>query len=360
MNANEDPQLATARRVYWRLTRAYPRLFRQAYGPQMLQVFSDQYRAARAASGRGSLTRFWLRTLGDLVSSAAREQVDQFRSFAMNQEGKGTLLLGMLLFVLLGTAVVLVRAPAPLSSLINIGGTLLWSSYLLVLGLLLKGWLAGFPRWVYAYLGYAILFPLFVSYSATPWLTVFGIPIWGSEPWGWRAFVPLGLVVLLGLIFSRPPWGNLVRLVRNAWEDWTLVAFFLFGLLPFAGFISLEEVDPSFAFWPQLAGVLLILLGAFLYLRLANPGLRYLVLLACAFLAVLIMSGGAGYFWHTHYVNFTTGESYMLADSVDWSPVLLGAFTQAGWAALFLLIPLPLALARLAFNFFSSGKLSLS
>jgi hypothetical protein len=365
MKHNTDPGLATARRVYVGLTLAYPRPFRQAYGPQMLQLFCDQYRAARAAPGRWPLARFWLRTLGDLASSVVREQADQFRSATMSQERASTVALGVLLFVLLGLAVELFNAPVARenSALMNLVGATVWFvAYLLVLGLLLNGWLAGFPRWVYPYLGYAFIFPLYLSFVSTPGLALFGIPLWGTAAWGWRAFVPLGLIMLLGLSFSRPPWSNLVQLVRQAWEDWTLVAFSLFGLLPLVVFISLDEVEHTFSFWPKLVATLLVILGAFLYMRLARWELRYLVLLACAFTAVAVMSGGTSYYWNTHDVNTTTGAVWArTAAPVNWPGVLITAVTEAGFVVGFLLVPLPtvVAFARLIFDRSRPGQISL-
>jgi hypothetical protein len=52
---------------------AYPPAFREEYGGEMLQVFRDCYRAEARS---GSLPGFWLRTLIDLVLTAARERAD--------------------------------------------------------------------------------------------------------------------------------------------------------------------------------------------------------------------------------------------------------------------------------------------
>ena len=356
MNRGADPGLATARRVYRSLTRVYPAAFRRTYWPLMVQLFCDQYRAARAAAGPWGLARFWLHIVGDLTASVLREHADEFRSATMNQERTSAVILGMLLFVLLGAADVLFAVPIPL-----IGVLASFVGYLLVLGLLLAGWRAGFPRWVYPYLGYALIFPLNLSNVSTPGLALLGLPIWGREHWGWRAFVPLGFVVVLALVFNRSSWGNLVGLVRHAWEDWTLLAFSLFGLLPMVVTISLDEVEHAFAFWPKMAGTLLVILGAFLYMRLARPGLRYLVLLACTFTAVAVMSGGASYYWSTHDIDFTTGAILLVTTSVEWPGVLSTAASQASLVVLILLGPLPLALAltRLVHDRSRSGQLSL-
>jgi hypothetical protein len=60
-------------RFYGWLLLAYPPEFRQDFGDQMLQVFRDCY---RAEASNGSLTRFWLRMLLDLILTAAKERTD--------------------------------------------------------------------------------------------------------------------------------------------------------------------------------------------------------------------------------------------------------------------------------------------
>jgi len=62
-------------RVYAALVRLYPRSHRRQYGPLMVQLFRDQVREARAGGGHG-LAFLYLRTLADLLFSAAREYGD--------------------------------------------------------------------------------------------------------------------------------------------------------------------------------------------------------------------------------------------------------------------------------------------
>src|SRR5262245_38620081 len=66
-------------RLYGWLLFAYPAEFRREFAGQMIQVFRDCYRAEARS---GSLPSFWLRTLLDLVLSAAKEHAD-------NSETKG-------------------------------------------------------------------------------------------------------------------------------------------------------------------------------------------------------------------------------------------------------------------------------
>jgi len=62
-------------RVYRSLLRFYPADYRHRFGDEMVQLFGDQLRAA----GR---TRTWLRTLGDLATTAASEHLRRNRTMA--------------------------------------------------------------------------------------------------------------------------------------------------------------------------------------------------------------------------------------------------------------------------------------
>jgi hypothetical protein len=47
------------------------------------------------------------------------------------------------------------------------------------------GWIKGFPRWSYPYVGHVIVFSLYMVNVATPGF------LFGRELWGWRAWIPL-------------------------------------------------------------------------------------------------------------------------------------------------------------------------
>lgn len=81
----------------------------------------------------------------------------------------------------------------------------------------------------------------------------------------------------------------------------------------------------------------------------------------CTFAAVVIMAGGASYFWKTHDVNLTTGETHPVTTPVDWPSVLATAVTQAGVGALVLLVPWPLGLAaaRRVYDWSHTSQLNL-
>ncbi len=70
-------------RVYRGLLRVYPPEFRARYADEMVQLFADQLRDARAAGGASAAAgRMWLRTLADLAVNAASEHVRRDRTVA--------------------------------------------------------------------------------------------------------------------------------------------------------------------------------------------------------------------------------------------------------------------------------------
>ncbi|HJU92050.1 MAG TPA: hypothetical protein VJ656_03860 [Pyrinomonadaceae bacterium] len=80
-------------RLYGLLLFAYPSGFRREFGNEMLQVFRDCYRAEARAR---SLPSFWLRTLLDLLLTAAKERADSIgrKETFMNRRSDAMALLG--------------------------------------------------------------------------------------------------------------------------------------------------------------------------------------------------------------------------------------------------------------------------
>lgn len=68
--------MSLSERVYRRLLGLYPDAFRAEYGEPMARLFADQRRDA-LRDGRGGLAWLWLRTLADLLVTAAREHLER-------------------------------------------------------------------------------------------------------------------------------------------------------------------------------------------------------------------------------------------------------------------------------------------
>lgn len=78
----DAPRPTRSERVYAGLLRAYPARFRERYAEEMVLLFGDQLREARAATGASGVTTTWFRTLVDLASSAVGEHLRKDRTMA--------------------------------------------------------------------------------------------------------------------------------------------------------------------------------------------------------------------------------------------------------------------------------------
>ncbi len=72
-----DNLLSVSSVIYRLLLKAYPREFREKFGPDMEQVFRDRCREERLQRGGFGLTKFWIRTLFDLSVTAPAEHLDR-------------------------------------------------------------------------------------------------------------------------------------------------------------------------------------------------------------------------------------------------------------------------------------------
>lgn len=79
-----EPTFGFSERIYAGLLRAYPPQFRTRYKDEMIVLFSDQLRDARAADGAGGIAIAWIRTVLDLVSSALEEHLRKDRTMAQS------------------------------------------------------------------------------------------------------------------------------------------------------------------------------------------------------------------------------------------------------------------------------------
>jgi len=89
------------------------------------------------------------------------------------------------------------------------------------------GWIKGFPRWAYPYVGVILLISLFFMNASTPGISYFGNEVFGRELWGWRSWIPLGVATLVALSVSRS-FLPLIKFFTNGYDDWTLFTFCMF------------------------------------------------------------------------------------------------------------------------------------
>ena len=73
---------ASHERAYRGLLRLYPSRFRERYSDEMVQLFGDLLRDARAAAGPTGTATTWIRTLADLLVTAASEHARRDQTVA--------------------------------------------------------------------------------------------------------------------------------------------------------------------------------------------------------------------------------------------------------------------------------------
>lgn len=141
------------------------------------------------------------------------------------------------------------------------------------------GWIMGFPRWSYPYAGHTIVFSLYISNASTPGFEPFGYEMFGREPWGWRAWIPFLVVVLIALAVTRSvkPIG---KFFTNIWDDWTLLTFSSFGFMPLLVAIGFDEVDRLFSLYFMVILTLAMAGTVWFYLRAGTQRGRVTALLA--------------------------------------------------------------------------------
>ncbi len=199
----------------------------------------------------------------------------------------------------------------------------------MLLAALVIGWVKDFPRWVFPYWGMALLISLYMhSFTGT----IAGYEVRG----GWWVWTPLGIVVLVGLLWRR----NLkpvYALFRSLWQDWTLPSFAFYGALPLLVIAAYDEVHNEGAFVTLILVILGI--GAIGYMRTQTPWRRFAWLLGGFSLGWMILMAHQVIYWNGRQ---ETG----MPKPVTWQDAL--GWTSEFGAVLLLILsaPVVIGLAR--------------
>jgi hypothetical protein len=287
--------LALSERMYRILLQAYPASFRKRFAAEMAQVFDCLGREAYAQSGAGGLLRLWQPTLWDWAgATAAQWWVCLFRRRMGTMQTKpvdyrdgiqplSALQAGAaaLPFLAFGAASLVSKleffhtypASLPMWQILLIDPYLVFN-WIILLGLG-AGLLAGFPRWAYSFLGWAVLFGW--------WWSDMGFY---GHSLGWKIWLPLLGVFAITLLVRRS-WQPLRALLAGLWKDWTLLSLSIYILYGWTFMLSDENHHPYLLAFIA-AATLAISLGAWGYFRSTSPLRRVLALVGGLFLAILI------------------------------------------------------------------------
>jgi hypothetical protein len=245
----------------------------------------------------------------------------------------GQVTMGTLPFFLFGLIMIMFELPVTLTEpewFNSVGGTLLWMWLLLPAIGFGIGWVQGFPRWSYPYVGMALIWAFYIQNASTPGLNFFGIPIFGRELWGWRSWIPLTVAFVIALVVSRS-FKPFIRFFTNLWNDWTIPSYLMLGALPLPVMAVFDEMDQLYTLYFMITFAVLFVGMVILYLRSQTTAQRVLILTLGVVVIVFSAGLGSNSYWLAHHGTFTTNAEM---------------FVQAGKIALIMLLPAWLELFR--------------
>jgi hypothetical protein len=142
------------------------------------------------------------------------------------------------------------------------------ASYLVLLIGFGVGWVKGFPRWSYPYVGW-ILFIHLLGRGVTSGLWIF------RDLGEW---VPLLVIAVVALLLTRSV-RPLLQFFRGVWHDWTRLSFGLYGIVPVLVTASFDEVTKPYPIPYLAASTVALAGGALACVRSARTSQRALALL---------------------------------------------------------------------------------
>ena len=326
------------------LLNLYPKTYREEYGKELQTVFNLSIDAAMKL-GRLETVKVVLHELIGLPKAILYEHLRERRRTKMagkfasrfdfspgSRTESFAALAPFLLFGALPTLLGYFRVMDFVPLWLDIVSVILFWSF--GLGLLLLGFVKRFPRWFMPYIGLPIpVICLFLFIGVIePKLNHFPFPYRSS--WFAREFVSQGvlwvglflIVTLLLVSTSRIPKSR--PFYQRLRDDWTLLAFIIYGTMPFVLVITYNEyknVEPFiFLSLVILAG------GGRLYLQSYESLKRFLYLYAGVTLSMLVAAGGKA---------FLLESSFPFVADDSWQTEFMSTIVTWMWLAMMMWIP---------------------
>jgi hypothetical protein len=281
--------------LYSALIRFYPTAFRTAFFTDMQAAFEDALEDAFCSGGKEPL-RLIIQEFYDLPCSLFREHLASIQTMQEAEMEKAfpkASWTETLLAVL--PTVVWVFGIVAFNAIRIAGGSRIFGTAVLILLILfvlagvylvIRSLKLGFPRWSYAYISWLIA--LILVMPAFRISSSMMVPIIAP------LMIVAAIVVLLSVTHS---WTRVSRLIQNVREDWTLISFAFFSLLPFLVILPGEMVDDQFFFPFALAGLLILAAGGMGYMRSQKTWQRFFALLVSAICALSIPNVASNIYW---------------------------------------------------------------
>lgn len=326
--------IASLIHLYSRLLHLYPVRFHTEFAEEMQVVFSTSINEAGKA-GILQMTIISLRELSGLPFNVLREFWQEFqgKELVMLQANSsnspasiGQVVMGALLFFLFSLILIMWELPITLfdQEWFNIVGSSLFGMLLILPAIGFGiGWAHGFPRWSYPYVGMALLLAFYIQNASTPGMKLFGIPVFGREIWGWRAWVPLGIAFIITIVISRS-FKPFMSFFTNLWNDWSILSYFMISAVPLLVMIAFDEMDRIYTLYFILPFDVLLVGMVIFYLKGRNASQRVLALTVGVIAIIFPAVWGSASYWlpRDGMYSFASAQA-MLTQAVTVTVVML-------------------------------------
>lgn len=289
-------------RVYAVLLALYPKDFRDEFGNEMRAVLAALVDET-ARRGAWQLAAACLRELRDLPGAILHEHRRTRRNRAVSKQPlwapeSGSwreFLFALAPFLLLGVL-------PPLLSLLQVpyvhtpvAGNVAFAFLGLLLCLCIIGLAKGLPRWSWPYLG-IVLAAVSVYALRGPMSGLYHTFVSRSDPWFVRQVAYQGqcwggmLIVTVVIVVAAAALPVLRPLYVRLRRDWTLLSFGLYGGALLALVLTLDDYVREEPY--QLAAMMILVAGGWMYLRVHHLWQRALILSAAFTLAMGVAAIG--------------------------------------------------------------------
>lgn len=323
--------------LYGLLLNLLPRNYRYEFGEELQAVFTLSL-ADAAKSGSKEIVKVLLRELISFPHTVFFEHLRERRKNRMTK--KSGLRFSETLAVFIPFLVVLVLffsmgairyIPVQIVEIIRlslIGILLVMFVVGLTKGLSRRilpfiGFVFGFANlFIYLYIFEEIVDPKWRGFSFPPFVSKFvGDFVQAGTFWG-------GIIILvfLSVVFSAliPAFRPFYQRLRN---DWTLLAFILYGVIPFAILLTFDDYHHAGPY--VFASFLILALGGWFYLHNNVPWKKFVFLFSGLTVAMIVTVIGAAVL-----VEYTP-----YADVRTWQVAIAETITTWMWLAVFMLLP---------------------
>lgn len=316
------------RRYFVLLLILFPKAYRDEYGDELQAVFNLSLDAAMKIGGL-RVASVVLHELIDLPLAIINEHLRERRRKRMTGKfaarfdfapgSKNEFLAVLASFVIPMAVILFIR------TLINYFGVVpaetLWLNILFAifffgsfLGMFAAGLGAGVPRWFLPYFGFILALISIYAYGGLidPTWPGFDVPsLLGSiimEGIFWSGFILFTVILIVGSAWI-PRFHPFYRRLR---DDWTLLAFIVYGTVPFAVILAFDEYQNEGLY--VLTASVMLALGGWSYLRHESPWKRFWSLfIGSAFSMLTVAVGkavlndrfflhGQGYAWKSEFL----------------------------------------------------------